>query len=183
MRIYTRTGDDGGTGLFGGARVSKSNPRVEAYGTVDELNSVIGVGITHLEAEDLRAHLEAIQHDLFAIGAVLSLAPPSPDRPTPKTPALPLERIPEMESWIDEATSEAGELRAFVLPGGSAGGAALHHARTVCRRAERRVVSLGEAEAVDEGVVRYLNRLSDLLFAFARVENHRTGNGDVTWDK
>lgn len=183
MNIYTRTGDEGDTGLFGGARVRKSHPRVEAYGTVDELNSVLGVALAQLESADVAAHLGTIQHDLFAIGAALSLAPTTAERPVPETPALPLDRIPEMETWIDAATSEAGELVAFVLPGGTAGGAALHHARTVCRRAERRVVELAEGETVDGGVIRYLNRLSDLLFALARVENHRNGSGDVTWQK
>lgn len=183
MKIYTRTGDEGDTGLFGGGRVSKAHLRVEAYGSVDELNSVIGVAISGVDSDEMRGRLSETQHDLLAIGAALSLAPTEPGRPIPETPDLPLGRIAEMENWIDAATAEAGELRAFVLPGGSTGGAALHHARTVCRRAERRVVALRQEEEVDEGVLRYLNRLSDLLFALARLENHKGGSGDVVWKK
>jgi cob(I)alamin adenosyltransferase len=181
MKIYTRTGDGGDTGLFGGGRVSKDHLRVEAYGTVDELNAALGVSREALEDPELLGRLGTVQQDLFVLGA--SLATPGVEDGTakPTTPELPLQRIGEMESWIDEATDETPELRTFILPGGTRGAAALHLARTVCRRTERAVVRLGQAAGVEEGVIMYLNRLSDLLFALARLENHRRGAGDVAW--
>lgn len=186
MKIYTRTGDEGDTSLFGGGRVAKDHPRVDAYGTVDELNSVVGQALLAVEDEGTRERLSLVQHDLFAIGSALATPAPAAGRKRPSTPELPLARVGEMESWIDEADAELPPLRAFVLPGGAPGGAALHVARTVCRRAERAVVALArteDVEDVDEGVIRYLNRLSDLLFALARLENHRAGRGDVEWRK
>jgi cob(I)alamin adenosyltransferase len=183
MKIYTRTGDDGGTALFGGGRVGKEHIRVSAYGAVDELNAILGWCLTQLEDSVISPRLEQIQHDLFTLGSDLATPPPSDGRKRPETPDLPLERVAEMERWMDEADSELPELRAFVLPGGSVGGAALHVARTVCRRAERAVVGLAAVEDVNDGVVTYLNRLSDLLFTFARLANHRTGGGDVEWRK
>ncbi|GMV07071.1 MAG: ATP--cob(I)alamin adenosyltransferase [Gemmatimonadota bacterium] len=184
MKIYTKTGDAGETGLFGGGRVSKDHARVSAYGTVDELNAVVGVAVSTVADAGIRERLAAVQHDLFAIGAVLATVPAQDDRPRPKgLPPLPTGRIPEMEAWIDGADGELPALRAFILPGGSPGAAALHVARTVCRRAERAVVHLATREAVDEGVVVYLNRLSDLLFTFARLENLRGGTEDVEWRK
>lgn len=184
MKIYTRTGDAGDTALFGGGRVSKDHHRVSAYGTVDELNAAVGVAVASVVDAEIRARLSRIQHDLFAVGAVLATIPPQEDRPRPKgLPDLPMERVPEMESWMDSADEELPALRAFILPGGSPGGAALHLARTVCRRAERAVVHLATLEEVDEGIVVYLNRLSDLLFTFARLENHRAGSADVEWRK
>lgn len=188
MKIYTRTGDRGTTGLFGAGRVSKGHPRVEAYGTVDELNSVLGWALISVEVDATRGRLERIQHDLFSLGAALASPGAEPDaRP------LPTGRVEEMEGWIDEAQETLPELRAFILPGGAAGGAALHVARTVCRRAERAVVVLagdGEDAAeseggseVDEVVLRYLNRLSDLLFVMARLENHEADRGDVVWER
>ena len=128
-----------------------------------------------------------MQHDLFALGAELATPPPTDGRRRPDTPSLPIARVAEMESWMDEADGELPELRAFVLPGGTPGAAALHLSRTVCRRAERSVVRLTEsepeAEPVSEDVVRYLNRLSDLLFTFARLENHRSHTSDIEWKK
>ncbi len=184
MKIYTRTGDEGTTALFGGVRVSKDHSRVKAYGTVDELNAVVGQAVLAVEDDEVVARLERIQHDLFALGAVLATASPDTDRPRPKgLPELPAGRVDEMEAWIDEATAELPELRAFILPGGSPGAAALHLARTVCRRAERAVVQLATREEVDERIVVYLNRLSDLLFTFARLANHRSGTPDVEWRK
>jgi len=183
LKIYTRTGDDGQTALFGGGRVRKDHLRVHAYGTVDELNSVIGWAVAAVDDETVRKRLESLQHDLFILGSDLATPPPRSGRTRPHTPRLPLERIDLMERWIDEADEELPELRAFVLPGGSRGAAALHVARSVCRRAERSVVGLADTEQVDQDVIRYLNRLSDLLFTFARVENHRSGHGDVTWSK
>ncbi|NJD17737.1 MAG: cob(I)yrinic acid a,c-diamide adenosyltransferase, partial [Gemmatimonadetes bacterium] len=138
MKIYTRTGDAGDTALFGGGRVSKDHHRVAAYGTVDELNASVGVAVAAVAAAEIRARLGHIQHDLFAVGATLATIPPQEDRPRPKgLPDLPTARVAEMERWIDESDAELAPLRAFILPGGSPGAAALHLARTVCRRAVR----------------------------------------------
>ena len=183
MKIYTRTGDDGGTALFGGGRVRKDDRRVEAYGTVDELNSVVGWCVTQLADDRIRARLELVQHDLFTLGAELATPPAREGRARPDTPTLPVDRIGAMEEWMDEAERELPELRAFVLPGGSTGAAALHVARTVCRRAERAVVRLADGEHVEGDVIRYLNRLSDLLFVLARLDNVRSGREDVLWRK
>lgn len=184
MKIYTRTGDAGDTALFGGGRVSKDHHRVSAYGSVDELNACIGVAVVAVTDAEIRDRLARIQHDLFAVGAILATVPAQEDRPRPKgLPELPMERIPEMEAWMDAADGELPPLKAFILPGGTAGAASLHLARTVCRRAERAVVHLATLEPVDEGVVMYLNRLSDLLFTFARLENLRAGTQDVEWRK
>jgi cob(I)alamin adenosyltransferase len=184
MKIYTRTGDAGETALFGGGRVSKDHHRVAAYGTVDELNAGVGVAVAAVADAEIRERLACIQHDLFAVGAVLATVPPQEDRPRPKgLPELPMGRVAEMEAWMDAAEGELLPLRAFILPGGTPGAAALHLARTVCRRAERAVVHLATLEEVDEGIVVYLNRLSDLLFTFARLDNCRAGRGDVEWQK
>ena len=181
MKIYTRRGDGGETGLFGGGRRSKDDIRVEAYGNVDELNSVLGVALATAVSEPTRTRLAEIQTDLFAIGAHLATPPQPPDRPEPSLPELPEGRIAEMESWIDESDEEVPPLKNFVLPGGSEAAAQLHVARTVCRRAERRVVTLVAEEVIHAAIVPYLNRLSDYLFAAARLENHRSGAGDVEW--
>ena len=183
MKIYTRTGDEGNTGLFGGGRVSKAHRRVEAYGSVDELNAVLGLTIEAVADEGLRVLLAGIQHDLFSLGA--SLATPGSEDGTarPELPPLPEDRIQEMEGWIDGATAEVPELRTFILPGGSKGATALHFARTVCRRAERAAVALNSADACHPLVLIYLNRLSDLLFTMARLENHRQGVSDLPWQK
>ncbi len=184
MKIYTRTGDGGETALFGGGRVAKDHPRVAAYGTVDELNACLGWAVAVAEVADVRERLGRIQHDLFAIGSLLATPPPAEGRPTPKgLPDPPVSRVPDMEAWMDEAEGRLPPLRAFVLPGGSRGAAALHLARTVCRRAERAVVHLASREVVDEWALTYLNRLSDLLFTFARLENLEAGEGDVEWRK
>jgi cob(I)alamin adenosyltransferase len=185
MRIYTRTGDRGETGLFGGRRVRKDDARVEAYGDVDELNSVLGLAIAALESEarsDVAEGLRAIQSDLFTVGS--NLATPAPEdggRPSAHIPALGAGRVEEMERWIDRAEEELEPLTAFVLPGGTAAAAHLHLARTVCRRAERRVVTLsGEAHVGAEWII-FLNRLSDLLFTLARLANARAAVPDVPW--
>lgn len=183
MKIYTRTGDAGDTALFGGGRVPKDHLRVAAYGTVDELNAVLGVAVVEVAEAQIRDRLEAIQHDLFAVGSILATRPRPDGSAHPHLPPLPVERIDEMERWIDAADDELTPLTQFVLPGGSAGAAHLHLARTVCRRAEREVVTLAAEETVDPDAIRYLNRLSDLLFALARLENHRAGRADVTWKK
>jgi cob(I)alamin adenosyltransferase len=180
MKIYTRTGDQGDTGLFGGGRVPKDHPRVAAYGDVDELNSALGV-VRAGAAGLFEPLLESIQRDLFSIGG--QLATPKPERvqkSLQKTILLP-ERIAEFERAMDEADAELSPLRAFVLPGGTPTAAALHLTRTVCRRAERSVVHLAQSEPLPELLVVYLNRLSDLLFTLARLANHRAGVSDVTW--
>jgi cob(I)alamin adenosyltransferase len=183
VRIYTRTGDAGETALLGAGRVGKAHLRIEAMGSVDELNAMLGWALTVINADPTRARLEILQHDLFALGAEIATPPAPEGRTRPATPPLPIERTTEMEGWIDEATEKLPALEAFVLPGGTPGAAALHLARTVCRRAERAVVRLGETDEVPGEVVIYLNRLSDLLFTFARLENHRSGRGDVLWEK
>ncbi|PYP77467.1 MAG: cob(I)yrinic acid a,c-diamide adenosyltransferase [Gemmatimonadetes bacterium] len=181
MKIYTKTGDAGDTGLFGGGRVPKDDPRVEAYGDVDELNAVLGMARAVEQLPRIDEVLVPVQRDLFAIGALLA----TPDR---EKMAQHLEkaridehRITELEKAIDDAESELEPLRAFVLPGGTPKSAALHVARTVCRRAERRVVRLQHAVELPSLVVTYLNRLSDLLFTLARLANKRAGAGEVTW--
>lgn len=183
MKIYTRTGDDGDTALFGAGRVGKDDLRVEAYGTVDELNSVLGWAIAEVETDGIRERLKLLQHDLFSIGSELATPPPDPERVRPRTPGVPTRRVEEMEAWMDLADEELRPLRAFILPGGGRGAAALHVARTVCRRAERSTVRLSRQGFVDPDGIRYLNRLSDLLFTMARLENHRVGAGDVEWQK
>ncbi|RME38952.1 MAG: cob(I)yrinic acid a,c-diamide adenosyltransferase [Planctomycetota bacterium] len=175
MNLYTRKGDDGRTGLLGGRRVSKSNLRVCAYGEVDELNAVLGMCVSAAE-EDLSETLRAIQNDLFVIGGVLA------SEPEGKTPArIEPADVARLERWIDEACAQVPPLKHFVLPGGSERAARLHHARTVCRRAERAVVALSESGPVPDVILAYLNRLSDLLFALARRANHRDGIAETLW--
>lgn len=178
-RIYTRTGDGGETGLFGGGRVRKSSARVAAYGEVDELNAVLGWVLTRVDDPEIGPRLRLVQGDLFALGA--HLATPAGARSTAHLPPLPEERPGEFEGWIDAAEAELEPLRSFILPGGGEAGAALHLARTVCRRAERAVVALAADEDVDAAILVYLNRLSDLLFDFARLVNHREGQEETPW--
>lgn len=180
MKIYTRTGDEGTTGLFGGGRVSKTHPRVEAYGDVDELNATIGLARAIERMPRVDEVLVPLQRDLFAIGALLA----TPDRDKMKRQlekaSIDARRIGELERAIDEGDQELEPLKAFIVPGGTTKAAALHVARTVCRRAERRVIALADEE-IPPIVVIYLNRLSDLLFTLARVANRRAGAGEVTW--
>jgi cob(I)alamin adenosyltransferase len=183
MKIYTRTGDAGETALFGGGRVSKDHHRVAAYGTIDELNAFVGVAIEQLSDETIARRMRLVQHDLFALGAILATLPREDGSQHPHVPDMPSARIAEMEQWMDEAEAELPPLTQFVLPGGSPGAAGLHVARVVCRRAERVVVHLGTLEPVEDDLVPYLNRLSDLLFTLARLENHRRGQPDVAWEK
>ncbi len=180
MKIYTRTGDAGGTSLFGGTRVSKADPRVAACGDVDELNACLGTVHAHSElAGDIAELLEQLQQDLFAIGA--RLADPATHIAERVTKAAVADAdIQRLEDWIDRFEAELPPLRRFILPGGSRAGALLHFSRTVCRRAERSIVALG-AEQVDAHVLAYVNRLSDLLFVVARVVNHRAGQPEVQW--
>jgi cob(I)alamin adenosyltransferase len=181
MKIYTRTGDQGETGLFGGGRVSKSDPRVAAYGDVDELNSAIGVARASPPETLFDDLLTAIQRDLFSLGGHLATPDPDKVRKALEKAELDEGRIAAFERAIDEADAELPPLRAFVLPAGTAKAAALHLARTICRRAERSVVALAAGSPVPSLFLVYLNRLSDLLFTLARLANHRAGNGDVTW--
>ena len=181
MKIYTKTGDSGETGLFGGPRVSKDSPRIEAYGTVDELNSALGVVRAHLEPGEVETLLAEIQHDLFALGAQLA----TPDPAAHQTALVGAKQIERLEQAIDRFQEQLAPLREFVLPAGTPAAAALHLARTVCRRAERRVVTLmrGAAEPVSGETLVYLNRLSDLLFVLARWENKSVGRPDEAWRK
>jgi cob(I)alamin adenosyltransferase len=181
VKIYTKTGDTGETGLFGGGRVGKDHPRTTAYGEVDELNSVVGLARATAPAELFDALLEGIQRDLFAIGG--RLATPRPDKVAKALTkaVLPPDRAELFERVMDDAEAELPPLRAFVLPGGTPKAATLHLARTVCRRAERSVVRLAREDEVAPEILVYLNRLSDLLFTLARLSNHRAGSGDVTW--
>ena len=181
MKIYTRTGDRGETALFGGGRVSKDHPRVEAYGNVDELNAQLGWALTVVQDADVKARIRLLQSDMFVLGSVLATPPADGRRPAPTVSEFPMGRVAEMEAWIDEAMEQLEPLRNFVLPGGSPGAAALHVARTVCRRAERAVVVMDREGELGPEVVIYLNRLSDLLFAWSRIENQRAGSEDVIW--
>ena len=181
MKIYTRTGDQGTTGLFGGGRVAKSDPRVAAYGDVDELNSVLGLVRATPPTDPHDELLELIQRDLFAIGGQLATPDPSKVQAALAKAQLSVDRIAQFEQTIDECDRELPPLKAFVLPGGTPKAAALHLARTVCRRAERSVVALAAATPVPSDLIVYLNRLSDLLFILARLANHRAGSADLTW--
>lgn len=181
MKIYTRTGDTGQTALFGGGRVAKSNPRVSAYGDVDELNSVLGLARAAAPVDFFDSLLESIQQDLFAIGGHLATPDPAKVRKALEKAQLSASRVELFESTIDEADRELEPLKAFVLPAGCEKTVRLHVARAVCRRAERSVVALAAIEDVPMLFLVYLNRLSDLLFTLARLANHRAGVGDVTW--
>jgi cob(I)alamin adenosyltransferase len=180
MKIYTKTGDDGSTGLFGGERVHKSDPRIDCYGTVDELNAAIGLAAVVVDRE-LGEWLHQIQHELFNIGSHLATPPES--RLAAQLPALEESMIKRLETQIDSADSQLAPLRQFILPAGSEGACRLHVARTICRRAERRVVGLAKTHSIPEPIVIYLNRLSDWLFVMSRLANHRAGVADVPWSK
>jgi cob(I)alamin adenosyltransferase len=181
VKIYTRTGDAGETALFGGGRVSKDHPRTSAYGDVDELNSTIGVARATGPVELFDELLDGVQRDLFAIGGRLATPEPEKVAKAIAKAVLPPGRVASFERVMDDAEGELPPLRAFVLPGGSPKAAALHLARTVCRRAERSVVRLAREEEAPAEILAYLNRLSDLLFTLARLANHRAGAGDTTW--
>lgn len=176
-RIYTRGGDKGETGFIGGKRVPKDDPRVEAYGAIDELNATLGAARALTAETDLLEVFDRVQHRLFDLGA--ELASPKPAAPSAITDA----EVRVLEGIIDLYQETLPPLREFILPGGSGLSASLHLARTVCRRAERRVVSLARKETLNHEILRFLNRLSDLLFVLARVANARAGALDVTWKK
>ncbi|HLB10269.1 MAG TPA: cob(I)yrinic acid a,c-diamide adenosyltransferase [Gemmatimonadaceae bacterium] len=162
MKIYTKTGDDGDTGLFGGGRVPKDHPRVQAYGSVDEL-------------------LVAVQRDLFSLGALLATPDPDKVREYLEKASIGDSRIEALEAAIDDGEAELEPLRAFIIPGGTVKAATLHLARTICRRAERDVLAMSRSEALPPIMIVYLNRLSDLLFVLARVAARRAGAAEVTW--
>ncbi len=183
-QVYTRTGDAGTTALFGGGRVPKDHPRVEAYGAVDELNSAIGVAIAFMSDEKLFGELTSVQNELFNIGA--ELASESGNEKSAEFGRLFTDaggKIGLLESLMDTLDSQLPPLTTFVLPSGSQAGALLHLCRTVCRRAERAVVSLGHTERVNPDLGRYLNRLSDLLFVMARHVNQADGCPETSWQK
>jgi len=180
VKIYTKRGDGGETDLFGGPRVGKDDLRVEAYGAVDELNSVLGMAAAASVQEDVVALVQELQNTLFDLGSYL--ASPDPERRRKsRVPEPRAEDVERMEAAIDAFEGELEPLRRFILPGGTAAAAAFHLGRTVCRRAERRAVSLHREQALDPLALRYLNRLSDLLFTLARLENRRAGHADVEW--
>ena len=173
-KLYTRTGDDGTSGLSGGARIAKNHERMNAMGSIDELNSVIGLLICKLEDAELSELFTAVQHDLFNIGGEISM---------PEHSFIQQEKVELLESKIDFYNESVEPLKDFILPGGSEAASVCHMARAIARRAERDLVSLHQSEAVFETTRQYLNRLSDLLFVVARIINLRLGHGDVLWKK
>ncbi len=181
MKIYTRTGDEGTTALFGGGRVPKTHPRIAAYGTVDETNSFIGLARSlstgHPEFDRLDELLAAVQEDLFVLGA--DLATPGDARPS--APRVTMDDVERLEGSIDELEAELPPLKQFILPGGTRTASALHVARTACRRAERLVLAAGESEKLSRAASVYLNRLSDFLFVLARWANRAEGGDERTW--
>ena len=179
MRIYTRTGDDGTTGLFGGNRVPKDDLRIESYGTVDELNSLIGRLLEHAEMADHVEFFRVIQSDLFTIGSHLATVD---EKMKEKLPSLDPKSIENFENWMDLVDEKVPQLRNFLLPGGHPSVADAHVARAVCRRAERRVVALSHVESIDSEIIKYLNRLSDLLFTTARLLSHISNTDEIEWN-
>ena len=179
-KIYTRTGDDGTTGLGNGQRVKKHSRRTEAFGAVDELNSQIGVALASDLEDELGKVLQTVQNELFHLGADLCV--PEQDKQPSKGPRIEQRHVDALEGVIDRLTVKLGPLENFILPGGSTGAAQLHVARALCRRAERATTALAEHEAIGPLVVTYLNRLSDALFVMAREENRHRGVSDVYWD-
>lgn len=180
MKLYTKTGDDGSTGLFGGERAEKDDHRVEAYGTVDETNAAIGFARALSPSEEGSALLETLQNDLFVLGAELACVPGKEDKLRMKL--LGADDIERLEHAIDRAENGLPELKSFVLPGGTPAAAQLHQARTLCRRAERRVIAARRISPIRNELVVYLNRLSDLLFCLARRENFVAKLPDVPWN-
>jgi cob(I)alamin adenosyltransferase len=181
-KIYTRRGDDGSTGLFGGPRVRKDDLRVAAYGEVDELNSSLGMAREELRDErqkDLAAIVDRLQSELFTLGS--ELATPDAEAAPKEVPRVTAEYVSRLEGEIDRLTAELPPMRNFILPGGSRPGAALHLSRTICRRAERKTVELSRDSGVSSEALAYLNRLSDLLFVMARAANLRAGGAEIPW--
>jgi len=181
MKIYTKTGDEGETGLFGGDRVTKDSPLISTYGTIDELNAFIGYTITEINDTGVKENLFTIQNYLFTVGS--DLATPN----TPKNEKLNIQRTPdsfykEIEKMIDHYDAQLEELRNFILPGGSKSSALLHICRTVCRRAEREVVALKKTVTIGDNILIFLNRLSDLFFVLSRFENKVSNHPDTIWN-
>ncbi len=182
-KIYTKTGDKGQTSLMDGSRVPKNHIRVETYGTIDELNSILGVALSHISANAyavLRKELEQIQKDLFEVGSML--ANPSTNNRLPITSYFD-NRVLEFEKQIDAMTEKLPLLTNFILPGGGKAGASLHLARTVARRAERRITELAQKESVEPSFIKYINRLSDLLFTMSRFVNFKEKKKETIWNK
>jgi cob(I)alamin adenosyltransferase len=178
MKIYTRTGDTGETSLFSGGRVRKDHLRVESYGTVDELNSLLGLARTYSLSSEIQAWLERIQNELFMVGADLATPNDAAAAWLTRLDDAPTARL---EAEIDHMTAQLPELKNFILPGGTPAAATIHVARTVCRRAERMCVQLYSEEAINERVITYLNRLSDWLFTLARYINLQAGESETKW--
>ncbi len=179
-RVYTRSGDDGSTGLGGGQRVSKDSARIEAHGDIDELNSLIGVARSRPLDPSIEAVLARVQNELFHLGSDLCIL--EEDKQQMPVPQIEARHIEQLEKDMDRWSEELTPLENFILPGGSPGAAELHVARTVCRRAERKLVALARTEAIGAFLVRYVNRLSDTLFVAARYENLKKSGSDVLWD-
>ena len=184
-RVYTRTGDAGETGLAGGQRVAKDSPRIDAYGTVDELNAVTGLAraalaeLRHPALAELEATLLRVQHELFNLGSILATLP---EDVYPRQPRVTAAEIAQLEAEMDRASADLAPLRSFVLPGGSRLNALLHACRTVCRRAERACVTLARVESVSGEAVQYLNRLGDAFFVWSRWASHVTGAPETLWE-
>ncbi len=181
MKIYTKTGDDGTTGLFGGERVSKDNSRIEAYGTIDELNSFIGLAITEIKSEEVIKVLQKIQNELFTVGSDLS-TPDVEKNNKLKMPRVSKEFITDAENAIDFFENKLEPLKNFILPGGTKGSALLHVCRSISRRAERRIITLKTQVKLSDNITIFINRLSDLFFVLARYENSYCGVDDVKWE-
>lgn len=180
MKIYTRKGDKGQTSLSNGTRVPKNDPRVAAYGDVDELNSFVGLALAEIRLQDVCETLRSIQSDLFAIGAQLANPDYDPGKAKEKT-RICEERVIEFEKLIDRYEEATGPIKAFILPGGSREAALVHILRSVARRAERSIVALAQSAHVPDIVIKYMNRVNDLFFAMARYVNHKLGVKDVEW--
>lgn len=176
MKIYTKTGDDGNTGLQGNFRISKSHPRIMAYGTVDEANAALGIVLANTLDDDVSKILTEIQNELFLVGADLS----NPNLNDVKN-RVPLDIVEKLESYIDKFEAELPPLTNFILPGGTSAASQLHYVRTVVRRAETMIVYLSEKEEINSNCLKYLNRLSDLFFVMGRLINHRIGKDDILW--
>lgn len=177
MKIYTRKGDAGETALFGGSTTQKNNIRIHAYGTVDELNSTLGMVLSYSLSDTGNKILQQVQNDLFVVGATLA----TPDSNKSRISEVGQDDIDQLEQWIDQLDSNLDPLKSFILPGGSGAGSTLHFARTVCRRAERQTVELSQNETIPSNTIIYLNRLSDLLFVLARFENKEKNIEETPW--
>ena len=178
MKLYTRTGDDGSTGLFGGERLGKEDMRVEAYGTVDELNSALGLAAATCTFDEISSVINMLQHRLFDLGADLS-TPNAAE--VQRSVRIEAQHVAELEKLIDQTSAKLPPLTSFVLPGGTELSARVHQARTICRRAERRIVALARRAPVSDHVIPFINRLGDLLFTLARRANHLAAADDVPW--